>query len=157
MTHIIRFLLALLLCGMALPVPGATFSPPGFTETQVVTGLDPTTMAFAPDGRLFVCEKPGRLRLVTWNGSAYVLTTVIDLSASIDASNERGLMSVAVDPLFGNGTDDHVYLYYTANTPTVHNRLSRFTISGSTASLACSVFLRHCDPRPGSVHTGVGQ
>lgn len=39
--------------------------PPGFSESQVAGGLTrPTAMAFAPDGRLFVCEQDGRLRIV---------------------------------------------------------------------------------------------
>ena len=117
MIHLHRLFLALLVCSAVPTATSATYAQPGFRETQVVTGLDPTTMAFAPDGKLFVCEKPGRLRLVTWTGSAYVLTTVIDFSAVVDATNERGLMSVALDPLFGNGTNDHVYLYYTRNSP----------------------------------------
>lgn len=152
----IMTIMTLLICSALPIVHAATFTPTGFQETQVVTGLDPTTMAFAPDGRLFVCEKPGRLRLVSWNGSSYLLTTVIDLSAEVDASNERGLMSVAVDPLFGNGTNDHVYLYYTAKTPTIHNRLSRFTISAGTASAASEVVLMDFDTLPGSVHMGGG-
>ncbi|HYY57054.1 MAG TPA: hypothetical protein VE842_06945, partial [Pyrinomonadaceae bacterium] len=44
--------------------PAATL-PAGFTETQVASGLSsPTAMAFAPDGRLFVCEQGGRLRVI---------------------------------------------------------------------------------------------
>jgi hypothetical protein len=33
--------------------------PTGFAETQIATNLNPTTMAFAPDGRLFLCESRG--------------------------------------------------------------------------------------------------
>jgi glucose/arabinose dehydrogenase len=136
---------------------GATFVPTGFSEAQVVTGLDPTTMAFTPDGRLFVCEKPGRLRLVTLSGGTYVLSTVVDLSANVTANNERGLMAVAVDPQWGDGSgNDYVYLYYTASTPTVHNRLSRFLVSSGTAVLANEQVLMDFDTLPGSVHMGGG-
>ncbi|HEY7155897.1 MAG TPA: hypothetical protein VH575_18180, partial [Gemmataceae bacterium] len=39
--------------------------PEGFTETVLVTGINgATAMDFAPDGRLFVCEQTGALRVV---------------------------------------------------------------------------------------------
>src|SRR4051812_48372399 len=38
----------------------------GFTQSQFVSGLDsPTAMEFAPDGRLFVAEQDGAVRIVT--------------------------------------------------------------------------------------------
>src|SRR5687768_1337718 len=49
--------LILLLIGNAQ----AATIPAGFAESQIASGLDPTTMTFAPDGRLFLCEKPGRV------------------------------------------------------------------------------------------------
>jgi uncharacterized repeat protein (TIGR03806 family) len=155
MRHLVRLLLIVPLLLALRPVPAATFSQPGFSETQVVTGLDPTTMAFAPDGRLFVCEKPGRLRLVTWTGTAYLMSTVLDLSANVTANNERGLMSVAVDPLWGAGSD-YVYLYYTATLPTVHNRLSRFPVINGTALLTDEEVLMDFDTLSGAVHNGGG-
>jgi hypothetical protein len=43
---------------------GATL-PSGFRETLVASGLaNPTAMQFAPDGRLFVCEQGGQLRVI---------------------------------------------------------------------------------------------
>ena len=43
---------------------GAATLPTGFSETRVATGLaSPTAMAIAPDGRIFVAEKGGTLRL----------------------------------------------------------------------------------------------
>ena len=46
------------------PLQAATV-PPGFTETLVASGLSsPTAMQFAPDGRLFVAEQGGRLRVI---------------------------------------------------------------------------------------------
>ncbi|MEJ7709154.1 MAG: hypothetical protein WKF84_04675 [Pyrinomonadaceae bacterium] len=39
--------------------------PSGFADTPVVSGLaSPTAMAFAPDGRLFVCLQGGQLRII---------------------------------------------------------------------------------------------
>src|SRR5262245_60062131 len=39
--------------------------PDGFSESVVATGLDgATALAVAPDGRVFVCEQAGALRVV---------------------------------------------------------------------------------------------
>ena len=55
--------LALLLSGGR--AVGAAALPEGFGQRQVVDGLNnPTAMAFAPDGRLFVTEQGGSVRVV---------------------------------------------------------------------------------------------
>ena len=84
-------------------------------------------MAFAPDGRLFVCEQGGRLRVIK-NG---VLLATPFVTVSTDSSGERGLLGIAFDPDFAN--NQFVYAYYTATTPTLHNRVSRFTANGDVA------------------------
>jgi glucose/arabinose dehydrogenase len=107
---------------------GAATLPAGFSETQVATGLSaPTAIAFAPDGRLFVAEQGGRLRVIK-NGT---LLAQPFLSVSVSSSGERGLLGVAFDPAFAS--NGYVYVYYTATTPTLHNRVSRFIASGDVA------------------------
>jgi glucose/arabinose dehydrogenase len=45
-------------------IASAASVPPGFTDSLVVAGLtNPTAMALAPDGRIFVCEQGGNLRV----------------------------------------------------------------------------------------------
>ena len=83
-------------------------------------------MQFAPDGRLFVCEQRGRLRVIK-NG---VLLPTPFLTLTVSSSGERGLLGVAFDPAFS--TNRFIYLYYTATSPTIHNRISRFTANGDT-------------------------
>jgi glucose/arabinose dehydrogenase/subtilisin family serine protease len=101
---------------------------PGFTASLVANGLnDPTAMAFAPDGRIFVAEQGGRLRVIK-NGALLPNEFV---AVATDPSGERGLLGVAFDPNFA--TNQFVYVYYTATTPTIHNRVSRFTASGDVA------------------------
>jgi glucose/arabinose dehydrogenase len=85
-------------------------------------------MQFAPDGRLFVCEQGGRVRVIT---SAGVLLTTPFLTLSVSSLGERGLLGIAFDPSFASNR--YVYVYYTATTPTVHNRISRFTANGNVA------------------------
>jgi glucose/arabinose dehydrogenase len=72
--------------------------PTGFTEAQVGGNLSgsPTAMAFAPDGRLFVCQQGGQLRVIK-NGS--LLSTPF-VTLTVDSSGERGLLGIAFDPNF---------------------------------------------------------
>jgi len=101
--------------------------PPGFTDSVVAAGLtDPTAMALAPDGRVFVCEQRGTLRVIK-NG---VLLPTPFLTVTVTSAGERGLLGVAFDPNFVS--NQQVYVYYTAPSP-AHNRVSRFTASGDVA------------------------
>jgi glucose/arabinose dehydrogenase len=124
-----RVVVAITLLSLALAsVSGAATLPSGFAETQVASGLaSPTAMAFAPDGRLFICQQGGQLRVVK-NGA--LLATPF-LTVTVNSSGERGLLGVAFDPDFT--TNQFVYVYYTATTPSIHNRVSRFTANGDTA------------------------
>ena len=127
--RLFSFLFVLL---VALPLHGiAATLPAGFTETQVTGALsNPTAMQFAPDGRLFICEQGGRLRVV--KDGALLPTPFLTIpSGSISASGERGLLGVAFDPAFAS--NQFVYVYYTATAPSVHNRISRFTANGDVA------------------------
>jgi glucose/arabinose dehydrogenase len=102
--------------------------PTGFSETLVASGIaSPTAMAFAPDGRLFVCEQGGALRVI--KNDALLSAPFVTLT--VNSSGERGLLGIAFDPDFAN--NNFVYVYYTATIPAIHNRLSRFTANGDTA------------------------
>ncbi|HJY29846.1 MAG TPA: PQQ-dependent sugar dehydrogenase [Pyrinomonadaceae bacterium] len=115
-----------LVIASASGVNGATV-PTGFTDTLVANGLNnPTAMAFAPDGRIFVCEQGGRLRVIK-NG---VLLSSPFLTVTVDSQGERGLLGVAFDPNFVS--NQLVYVYYTVPTP-AHNRVSRFVANGDVA------------------------
>src|SRR5437879_12736565 len=117
--------LAYVLSLSVLPTLHSATYPSGFSEAQVVTGLaSPTAMAFAPDGRLFVCQQGGQLRVIK-NG---ILLPTPFVSLTVDSAGERGLLGIAFDPNFA--TNQFVYVYYTATTPATHNRVSRFTANG---------------------------
>jgi glucose/arabinose dehydrogenase len=117
------------LLALVLAQPAAPASVPnGFAETLVATGLDnPTAMAFAPDGRIFAAEQSGRLRVIK-NGTLLATPFV---TLPVNSNGERGLLGVAFDPAFAS--NQYVYVYYTATTPNIHNRVSRFTASGDVA------------------------
>ena len=107
--------------------------PDGFVQTRVTGGLTkPTTMAFAPDGRLFVAEQGGTLRIVK-NGQL-LRRPFLNISKRVDSWGERGLLGVAFDPNFS--ANHYVYAYYTqeaTGTTPAHNRVVRFTASGDRA------------------------
>jgi glucose/arabinose dehydrogenase len=111
---------------------GAATLPPNFARSQVVGGLaSPTAMEFAPDGRLFVAEQRGTLRVVK---SGANLATFLDISGRVDSAGERGLLGLAFDPAFSN--NHYVYLYYTqraTGTTPAHNRVIRVTARGDRA------------------------
>jgi glucose/arabinose dehydrogenase len=107
---------------------------PGFAETTLATGLlQPTAMAVAPDGRIFVTEKGGNLRVVQPNGT--VLSTPF-LTVGVNTFSERGLIGVAFDPNFA--TNRFVYVYYTTNETVPVNRVSRFTADATNPNVAAA-------------------
>ena len=128
-------LMSLTLMITAASVHAATV-PTGFTDTLVASGLNtPTAMAIAPDGRIFVCQQGGALRVIK-NG---VLLPTPFLTVTVDSSGERGLLGIAFDPNFVS--NQLVYIYYTATTPAIHNRISRFTASGDVALAGSEVIV----------------
>jgi glucose/arabinose dehydrogenase len=97
----------------------------GFVETQITGLSNATAIALHPDGRIFVCQQTGELRVIK-NG--VVLPTPF-MTLTVNSDGERGLLGVAFDPSYA--TNHFIYVYYTATTPTIHNRVSRFTANAS--------------------------
>src|SRR6266550_4184850 len=113
---------------LAAGAASAATLPSGFAESVVASGISsPTAMDFAPDGRLFVCQQNGQLRVIK-NG---VLLATPFLTVTTDTLGERGLLGVAFDP--GFAVNHWVYIYYTVPGSTAHNRVSRFTANGDVA------------------------
>jgi glucose/arabinose dehydrogenase len=139
-TRAVLLLVTLLVGSSNVRIASATTVPPGFTDSLVASGLNnPTAMALALDGRIFVCEQGGTLRIIK-NG---VLLATPFLTVTVDSSGERGLLGVAFDPNFIS--NQLVYVYYTATTPTVHNRISHFTAAGDVAIGSSETILMDLD------------
>ena len=66
-------------------------------------------MAFAPDGRMFVWQKNGVVRVIK-NGQL-LPTPFIDLSAKVNTYDDRGFWGLAFDPQFAS--NGRVYMSYT--------------------------------------------
>jgi len=81
----------------------------------------PWGIAFAPDGRIFVTERVGNLRVIEDGILNPEPVKVLDVSGF-----EGGLLGIALDPNFEE--NHHIYLYYTYNDfLSTYNKLSRFT------------------------------
>src|SRR5918997_3957048 len=92
-------LAVLLLLGRS--ASGAATLPTGFQEELVDDGLSaPTAMALAADGRIFVAEQAGRLRVI--KDGQLLATPFVDRSEVVDPRGERGLLGVAFDPNFAS-------------------------------------------------------
>ena len=102
------------------PPPSTPVAPaaPAFTTQDgvrvqseaVVTNLEvPWALSFAPDGRLFIAERPGRVRIFDLAASTSELALTLD---DVFRQGEAGLMGLALAPDFA--ATRHVYLHYTA-------------------------------------------
>lgn len=125
--------------------------PPGFSDAAVAVGLTrPVAVDVAADGRVFVTEQAGTVRVIK-NG-ALLPAPFVELN--VNSTGERGVDGIALDPQFHlNG---YVYVYYTAKTPNLHNRVSRFTAAGDVALPGSETVIFDLDRLdPGSsVHNG---
>jgi glucose/arabinose dehydrogenase len=127
---------------------GATV-PSGFVDSVYVdVPADVTAMQFAPDGRLFIAQQGGQLRVVR-DG---VLLATPFVTLPVDANGERGVLGVAFDPAFA--TNRYVYVHYTARSPVIHNRVSRFTANGDVAVAGSEVVLLELPALTATNHNG---
>ena len=103
---------------------------PAFVNDRVIIGLDePTQIAWTPDGRMLIAERDGTIWVVP-PGSSQVLSTPLIQVPSVQTADERGLLGLTIDPQFAQ--NGFIYVYYTHGT--MHNRVSRYTVTGNTAS-----------------------
>jgi glucose/arabinose dehydrogenase len=115
----------------ATPTPSPTPSPrvgPAVVENVqlIAAGLEvPWAVAQAPDGRLFVTERPGRVRIVRLGGGGLQAQPWANVPARANPDAERGLLGIALDPDFAR--NGFVYLYYSYAGPggVTLNRLVR--------------------------------
>jgi glucose/arabinose dehydrogenase len=119
----------LLIGALAVTCALATTMPEGYRIEPVARGLDdPSALAAAPDGRIFILERLTGEVLVFENGE---LASTPLLQLDVAQGEQEGLLGIALDPDFG--ANGHMYLYYTQASPKTH-RVVRYTVSGGQAS-----------------------
>lgn len=121
--------------------------PDGFVRQQIVTGLNPTKMVLAPDGRIFIAEKNGVVLVVRDDA----LLPDPFLTIEVDDNNERGLAGITLDPDFEN--NHFIYIYYTVP-GLFKNRVSRFTANGDRAVPGSERVIFELDELRSDVHNG---
>lgn len=83
-------------------------APTAYRVETVASGLDhPWSLAWLPDGRMLVTERPGRLRLISPQGA---LSAPIAGAPAVRAQDTGGLLDIALDPAFAS--NHLVYLTY---------------------------------------------
>jgi len=88
-----------------------TVVDPAFTDSVVFSGLTgPTATRFASDGKVFVAEKGGKIKLFS-SVSATTPTVYADLSKNVDDYWDRGMLGLAIDPNWP--AQPYVYTSYT--------------------------------------------
>ena len=101
---------AAIVVGLPASAPAATY-PLGFSEQTVFSGLtNPTAIRFASDGRVFVAEKSGLVKV--FDSLTDTQPDVFaDLRTQVHNFWDRGLLGLALDPDFP--ADPYVYVLYT--------------------------------------------
>ena len=128
--------------------------PEGFVIQTLATNLNAATaLTVAPDGRIFIADQTGPLRV--WKDGRLLPSPALDLSGRVDDYWERGLIGVTLHPDFPH--TPHLFVVYVAKEPYPHHVVSRFTLLGDVADPASEfVLLKGDDQRQfgGSVPHG---
>lgn len=123
------FRLALMVfLAIAATAAATTLLPAGFQEELEVYGLNlPIAAEYSPDGRLFILEKNGRIRIFKQGK----LLEKPFLTVGVDSLSERGLLGIAFDPQFP--ANHYLYIYRTTPGPDPKNQVERYTANGDVA------------------------
>ena len=105
-------------------------TPTEYAVETFIRGLDtPWGFEFAPDGRIFISERPGRIRIVE-RGK---LRPEPWMSIDVAAAGEAGLLGLAIDPKFSQTRFIYVAYTYRTGVFALRNRLVRLREDPDTA------------------------
>jgi glucose/arabinose dehydrogenase len=117
--------------------------PAGFAETVAFSGLqNPTALRFAPDGRVFVAERSGLIKVFDGLGDTSA-SVFADLRTKTHAFWDRGLLGMALDPQFP--ARPYVYALYTHDAA-IGGTAPRWGTPGASSD--------GCPPSPGATADG---
>lgn len=129
-------LAALLLSATAFAAPPQTFKSEAgtVTVTEVASGLEnPWALAFLPDGRMLVSERPGRFRIVSAQGQVGAPLSGVP---AVVARGQGGLLDVVLAPDFASS--QRIYFSYSEprdkgnGTAVAHARLTDTALQNVT-------------------------
>jgi glucose/arabinose dehydrogenase len=97
-----------------------------FEVVEVVAGLqNPWSVAFLPGGKMLVTERPGRLRVVSADGT---LSAPVAGLPPVDARGQGGLLDVALDPAFAKNR----VIYWSYAEPTAEQGVNNTAVARGT-------------------------
>lgn len=112
-------------------------------DLQLVAGPafdSPVDIANCGDGRLFIVEKNGYIRILNADGTSSLF---LDIDAKVKSSgSEQGLLGLAFDPNYA--ANGYFYVNYTNNTGTGNTTIARYTrnaVNPNVADVASEVIL----------------
>jgi glucose/arabinose dehydrogenase len=96
-----------------------------FRVDTILTGIEgvPWAMEFAPDGRLFVTERIGRVLIVNVTQGTFEVALSLE---GVFAADEAGMLGLALDPQFSENHLVYVYVTMRVGMTGAVNRLLRF-------------------------------
>ncbi len=131
--HRLRLPLVLAVAALVAPIAGAQSPPAPFSYEVVYPG--PTSdhfcsMAFAPDGRLFLADRTSGA--IKYLKDGVLSSTWATIPKTGVLSSEQGLLGIAIDPNFLiNG---YVYVYYTRTATITENVVARLQELGGVGT-----------------------
>ena len=108
--------LAAVVAPVVLPGPAGAFTlPGGFQDSAAIGGLEaPVAVEFAQDGRVFVAEKSGVIKVFADADDA-TPEVFADLRTKVHNFADRGIEGLALDPSFP--ANPYVYVFYVHDAP----------------------------------------
>ena len=137
-----QMLAAGVLAGTAIFAAELRADLPDLESTRLTTGLTfPTAITHVPndESRLFIAEKPGRIRILDLETNQLLSTPFLDITSTVTSGNtlgdERGLLGVAFHPDFEE--NGHFYVNYTTGgTFNLQTVVRRYTVSANDPNVA---------------------
>lgn len=110
------------------PGNASFLTPSSITKATIAKGLDtPWAIDFAPDGRIFLTERPGRIRIIK-DGA---LQTEPWMTLDVAEAGEAGLLGLVIDPQFKQNKYIYTAYSYKDSQGNIKNRLVRLREEGN--------------------------
>ena len=144
----VKYLPFLALCSF---LHAAVPSDEHFVVEEIAGGfVDAMEIAPTPDGKIFIIERTGALKLVKPGHKKIVTVGTLDVALRDgEHARECGLLGITLDPKFSE--NKWLYLYYSPKGKAAHN-LSRFTFTGSKIKDEKVLLTVPQDPENGTCH-----
>ena len=78
--------------------------------------VKPTSIDFGPNGKMFVAEWVGRVKLFD-SVDDTTPTVAVDIATDVHSFGDRGLLGMKLDPQFGTNGHNYIYLSYAYDVP----------------------------------------